>query len=1218
MRTILAYESFRGAGVAYSETFPLRIEQNGNFYSVAIFVEQVDTDFLRRNGLDENGALYKAKANGFTGSANSGFDKKTRRDENHADLQALINGLALSGAAEQTFLFDHVNLAAQINYMAANIIIQDIDRTVKNYYVYRDTAGTGEWFMLPWDEDLTFGPDALNTDVIDATDDASVDHSSHPFMGGTQFPFRGLRNMFLDAIYRNPITREMFLRRLRTLMDELLQPPDTPVGELKFEGRIDALVEQMGPDVLLDRARWRGSAHFGGFELSFEGEINRLKSLYFARRRPHLYVSHNIDNPNNYPLNVGIPNEQPDFSARAAEDRKISFGAIDFAPASNDQDQEYIEIINANDVAIDISGWMLTGGVEHVFQPGMVIPARTTLYVTPSAKAFRARTIGPSGGQDLLVESGYRGHLGSHGETLQLLDTSGAEIASTSYEGQPSEAQQFLRVSELMFHPADDDAGRNGDDFEFIELVNTGAVSLNLAGVHFTSGVQYTFADVTLAASERLVLVKNVEAFNERYDTAGMIVAGPFSSGTLDNGGEKVKLEDAQNGTILEFRYDDDWYKITDGIGFSISVIDVTAHFDTWGERATWRPSTELHGSPGRADAFSVPAPGAIVINEVLAHSDEDAGDWIELFNTTSAAINVGGWFLSDDRFDPLKYEIPSGTTIPAGGLATFTETQHFGEKFTLSELGDEVIVQAARDGTMLGFRAREDFGAGDNGRTFGRFIKTTGGKDFVAMKDATFGAANSGPLVGPVVIHEIMYHPAEGEGSEFVELLNVSGAPVSLAGWRFSGIGYQFDEDVVIQPGELVLVVPLAPDDFRAVHNVPAAAELFGPYLGALSNAGESLRINKPGEPADDGFISSIMVDRVSYDDRAPWPVEADGSGVALQRRQVAGYGNEPTNWTITLPGGTPGAFAIAPVVSEVLVAGSDWSRALLDRFSAAGSGEGGFSIPTGEAQLQTLAWTGIDQIIVRFSEPVDVGSGDLRVAGVNVHEYDITDFSYDRSTSTAIWTLDRPIRADKLRIELSDGVRDESGFPLDGNWIDATSSFPSGDGVIDSDDAFRFRFNVLPGDAVAGGPGSDGAVDREDLFALIGGLGSNTTRPRYNVRLDVDADGSIGVDDLRQVLLRVGSVLPDGEPGEIGSAAPQAAVDVVFERLGQAAAQAATTRWPRVRRARIVTSSSPTATESDHPLRRYQAAAIDGAMDAESESTLARHASAFVRRRR
>ncbi|MCH8922652.1 MAG: lamin tail domain-containing protein, partial [Planctomycetes bacterium] len=1084
VRSQLVYEVQRDAGLPSSEVFPIRMEQNGAFFSVALFVEQPDKDFLRRYDLDTNGALYKggpgSKFDGGTGT----FVKQTRLDEDKSDLQAFINGLAQSGASLETFLFDNVDLPGQINFMATTALTQNIDASDKNHYVYRDTEGSGEWRMLPWDQDLTFGPDALNTDRIVVDQNSSGNRNAvHPFLGGRDFGLSGGKyNDFLDRIFDNPRTREMFLRRLRSLADEFL-------GTSYFQDRIDELVALLGPDVLLDKARWGGNAHFGGSDFTLVAANERIKNEFLALKYPYLTVFHNTGG-------VGIPDAQP-------TDVTLQFGAFDYHPASGNQDEEYIEIRNPHAFSVDASNWQITGGVRLTLPPGTVIGAGESIFVTPDAAAFRARSSGPSGGQNLFVVGGYRGHLSSRGEVLQLFDPMGREVDSFSYEGQPSEAQQFLRISELMFHPADDETGRDGDDFEYIELVNTGPAPLDLAGVHFTSGVQFTFTDVTLAPSQRLVLVKNTDAFAERYDTAGMIVAGPFTSGTLDNGGESVKLEDAQNATILEFRYDNNWHPIAAGLGFSISVIDVTADFDMWGDPAIWRPSSAVHGSPGVADSFvvdmvSVPAPGAIVVNEVLAHSDTPDGDWIELFNTTGADIDISGWFLSDNKIDPLKYEIPSDTIIAAGGFATFTESQHFGGLFALSELGDDVVLQAVRDEALIGFRAREDFGANENGVTLGRTIKSTGGKDFVAMQTATFGAANSEPLVGPVVIHEIMYHPGpDGSssdsdtngGGEFIELMNISGAPVVLEGWHFDAIAYTFGPGVMIQPGELIVVVPTEPEAFRVAHNLPPGV-VFGPYTDKLDNDGESLRLNKPGDPEGE-FIPSIMVDRVSYNDKPPWPVEADGTGAALQRITPEAYGNEPQNWGVTLPGGTPGDFFTLPTVNEVLVSASDWSPAMLARLSAAGLGEGGFSIPAGEDQLLTIAWTGIDRISIRFSEHVVVTSDDLRIAGVNMIEYSVIDFQYDGptetvTTSTATWTLDRPVRADNLRIELSADVRDNSDFPVDGNWSDATSAFPSGNGVIDSGDVFQFRINVSPGDVTG-----DERVDRADLIDLIHHLG-------------------------------------------------------------------------------------------------------------------------------
>ena len=93
----------------------------------------------------------------------------------------------------------------------------------------------------------------------------------------------------------------------------------------------------------------------------------------------------------------------------------IQFGAIDASPASGDQDEEYIELKNPNQVAVDISGWQLAGGVEYTFAPGVVLPPGGVLYVSPNVNAFRARATGPSGGQGLFVEGNYTGRISAAG-----------------------------------------------------------------------------------------------------------------------------------------------------------------------------------------------------------------------------------------------------------------------------------------------------------------------------------------------------------------------------------------------------------------------------------------------------------------------------------------------------------------------------------------------------------------------------------------------------------------------------------------------------------------------------------------------------------------------------------------------------------------------------------------------------------------------------------
>ena len=59
VRQPLSFETYRDVGAVYSVSFPLRVQLNSEFYSVAIAVEEPDEDYLKRQGIDNEGALYK-------------------------------------------------------------------------------------------------------------------------------------------------------------------------------------------------------------------------------------------------------------------------------------------------------------------------------------------------------------------------------------------------------------------------------------------------------------------------------------------------------------------------------------------------------------------------------------------------------------------------------------------------------------------------------------------------------------------------------------------------------------------------------------------------------------------------------------------------------------------------------------------------------------------------------------------------------------------------------------------------------------------------------------------------------------------------------------------------------------------------------------------------------------------------------------------------------
>ena len=294
-------------------------------------------------------------------------------------------------------------------------------------------------------------------------------------------------------------------------------------------------------------------------------------------------------------------------SAPTTLEPRINFGAIEANPASGNQDEEFIQLLNPNSIAVDISNWRLTGGIEHVFAAGTVLAPNAALYVSPSVAAFRARTLTPKGGEGLFVQGGYQGHLSNLGETLAILDATGVTNNTTTTLGQASDAQRFLVMSELMYHPSDDNLA------EYVELLNiSSSDTLNLEEVRFTQGVEFNFtgsAIVSLAPGERVLIVRDLAAFETAYG-ANHPVAGAFANGTaLSNGGERLKLEDANNGTILEFAYDDQppWQTEADQSGHSLVLIAPHTHPDP-ALSENWRVSLQPGGSLGRTDGAPFPS----------------------------------------------------------------------------------------------------------------------------------------------------------------------------------------------------------------------------------------------------------------------------------------------------------------------------------------------------------------------------------------------------------------------------------------------------------------------------------------------------------------------------------------------------------------------------------------------------------------------------------
>ena len=114
---------------------------------------------------------------------------------------------------------------------------------------------------------------------------------------------------------------------------------------------------------------------------------------------------------------------------------------------------------------------------------------------------------------------------------------------------------------------------------------------------------------------------------------------------------------------------------------------------------------------------YQVSAPWApnrpVVINEIMASNTSTAADeagqyddWIELYNLTSAPVDLSGYFLSDNPSKLDKWSFPSGTTIPANDYLIVWADEDGGQgplhaNFKLSSSG-EALTLADAQGRLL------------------------------------------------------------------------------------------------------------------------------------------------------------------------------------------------------------------------------------------------------------------------------------------------------------------------------------------------------------------------------------------------------------------------------------------------------------------------------------------------------------------------------------
>ena len=339
-------------------------------------------------------------------------------------------------------------------------------------------------------------------------------------------------------------------------------------------------------------------------------------------------------------------------------------------PARPDaKDLQFIEIFNALPTPEDLTGYRLAGDVNYVFPSGTSIPGRGFLVVAKNPGQLQevynlAVVLGPFEGQSSLPTN--RG-------TVRLRNRAGAVFLEVNYssntpwpvradgaghslvlawpslgEGNPkawsasdgiggspgvddpvtSFPQRAVLINEFLAHTDD-------PELDYVELYNHSNQPVDLAGCVLTDDPS---TNKFVLPSDTIVPARGFLSFDQ--NTLGF---------ALNAGGETLYFKDAGASRVL------------DAVRFGGQENGVATGRAPDGGPEWYRLESKTPGITNASVRVS-----DVVLNEIMYHpiSEEDDDQYLEIYNRSAQAVNLGGWQLTDG----VSFTFPSPTIIPPDG----------------------------------------------------------------------------------------------------------------------------------------------------------------------------------------------------------------------------------------------------------------------------------------------------------------------------------------------------------------------------------------------------------------------------------------------------------------------------------------------------------------------------------------------------------------------
>jgi len=629
-----------------------------------------------------------------------------------------------------------------------------------------------------------------------------------------------------------------------------------------------------------------------------------------------------------------------------------------------------------------------------------------------------------------------------------LTDMQGTVVTGTVTDPReplgPSSRKTPLIISEIMYKPA---PRADSNNLEFIEIYNSNPYFQDISGYRLAGQVDYTFPAKTILQGGAFLVVAAAPADVESvYGMSG--VMGPYD-GKLKKSGT-IKLLDEADAVLLTVPYSDSypWPVGASGTGHSIVLAK-----PTYGEEdpRAWAISQTMGGSPGTMDPFCPSSLKSVVINEILAHTEDPTmSDFVELYNHSNVTNDLSDCILTDDA-STNRFVIPSGTLIGPRSFLSLDQSQL---GFGLSAKGGTIFLIDSKHTRVLD--AVQYDGQAD-GISYGRW--PDGADAFYPLQTRTPGASNSAVLIGDIVINELMYDPISGDDDDqYIELYNKGTQTIDLSNWQFtSGVSFTFPTNVAIAPDGYV-VVGCNVSNLLAKYSNLNLGNTFGNYSGKLSHNGDRVVLSMPqnltGTNSSGILVTNVIYvaeDEVIYGTGGRWGQWAAGGGSSLElinpnanHRQAANWADSDesskSSWTnIEATGVLDNGVNLDPAIDFAQVGLLDVGECLIDNVSVLYNNVNYISNSTFENGTNTWRLEGCH---VRSSLE---NSGYLSSKSLHIR---CSDRFWTGANSCGVPLNNTSLSSGKT-VTLRFAARWLHGWPeaimrLSGNWLEASGKMP------------------------------------------------------------------------------------------------------------------------------------------------------------------------------